>query len=90
MLARHHLSDLTRFEICDFNLTADHVDGSFPCVDGDAELRPLHHGCEVGSLDLEMLDVALFNVEQDRAGLLQDRRRESFLLLGGDADHGIR
>ena len=84
------MGDLARFEICDLDLTADHVDGGLPCVDGDAELRALHHGREVGSLDFEMLDVALFNVEQDRAGLLQDRRRESFLLLGGDADHGIR
>src|SRR3954469_19142681 len=41
MLARHHLSDLARFEICHFNLTADHVDGGLPCVDGDAELRAL-------------------------------------------------
>src|SRR5215218_540597 len=81
MLARHHLSDLARLEVCDFHLTANHVDGGIPCIDGDAELRALHHGCEVGSLDLEMLDVALFNVEQDRAGLLLDRRRESFVLL---------
>src|SRR5207244_2889524 len=59
MLARHHLGDLTRFEICDLDLTADHVDGGLPCVDGDAELRALHHGRKVGSLDFEMLDVAL-------------------------------
>ncbi len=90
MLASHHLSDLARFEICHFNLTADHVDSGLAGVDGDAELRALHHGGEVGGLDLEMLDVALFNVEQDRAGLLHDRRRQSFLFLGGDADHGIR
>src|SRR3954466_674937 len=38
VLARPHLSDLPRFEICHFNLTADHVDGGLACVDGDAEL----------------------------------------------------
>src|SRR5829696_9733597 len=59
MLAGHHLSDLARLEVRDFNLAADHVHGGLAGVDGDAELRALHHGCEVGSLDLEMLDVAL-------------------------------
>src|ERR1041385_8939979 len=33
VLARHHLSDLARLEICDFNLAADHVDSGLPRVD---------------------------------------------------------
>ena len=32
-------------------------------------------------LDLEMLDVALLHLEQDRAGLLQDRGRQPVLLV---------
>jgi hypothetical protein len=90
MLAGHHLRDLAGLEVRNFNLAADHVDAGLPRIDGDAELRALHHGGEVRRLDFEMLDVALFDVEQDRARLLHDRRRQPFLLLDGDADHGIR
>ncbi len=52
-------------------------------VHGDAKLRALDHGGEIGGLDLEMLDVALFDLEQDRTGLLHDRRRQPVLLLAG-------
>jgi len=36
MLAGHHLSDLTRLETRDVNLTADHVNGCFSCIDRDS------------------------------------------------------
>jgi hypothetical protein len=37
-----------------------------------------------------MLDVALFDLKQDRTGLLQDRGRQPILLLGRQTDHRIR
>ena len=46
-------------------------------VHGDAELRALDHGGEIGRLDLEMLDVALLDLEQDRARLLDDGGRRA-------------
>ena len=82
MLSRHHLRDLARPEIGDLDLSADDVDAGVAGVDGDAKLRALDDRGEIGRLDLEMLDVALFHLEQDRTGLLHDRRRQSFLLLG--------
>ena len=54
--------------------------------DGDAELGALHHGGEIRRLDREMLDVPLLDLEQDRAGLLNDRRRQIRFLLCRDAN----
>src|ERR1700746_1619043 len=50
------------------------------------KMRALHHCGQIGRLDLEMLDVALLDLEQDRTGLLQDRGRHPVLLLGRQAD----
>ena len=90
MLTGHHLGDLAGLEIGDLDLATDHVDAGLAGGDGDAKLGALHHSGEIRRLDLEMLDVALFDLEQDRAGLLHDCRRQPFLLFGGYADHRIR
>ena len=86
-LSRHHLGDLTRPEIGDLDLSPDHVDASAGAADGDAKLRALDDRGEIGGLDLEMLDVALFHFEQDRAGLLDDRGRLPVFLFERQSDH---
>ena len=90
MLARLDLRDLSGAEIGHLDLAADHVHAGAGGIHGDAKLGALDDGGEVGGLDLEMPDVALFDLEQDRPGLLHDRGRQPFLLLGGHADHRIR
>ncbi len=87
MLARHDLRNLARPEVGDFDLATGHVDAGARGIHGDAKLRSLDHGGEVGGLDLKVLDVALFDLEQDRTGLLQDRRRQPVLLLGRQPNH---
>ena len=61
-----------------------------PLLDRDAELRALHDGGEIRRLDLEMLDVALLHLEQDRAGLLDDGGRHPVFAFLGNADRRIR
>ena len=70
MLAGHHLRDLAGLEVGNLDLAADDVDGGAGGAHGDAELCALDDGGEVGRLDLEMLDVLLLDLEQDRASLL--------------------
>src|SRR5205085_4174195 len=72
------------------DLSAPHIDTRTRAIDRDAELRALHDGGEIGRLDLEMLDVALLDLEQDRTRLLQDRSRHAVFLLGRHTDHRIR
>ncbi|MHC2378043.1 hypothetical protein ACVIHA_002418 [Bradyrhizobium liaoningense] len=85
----HELGNLARLEIGDFDLPAEHADLGAAGTHRDAELRSLDHGGEIGRLDLEMLDVALLDLEQDRTRLLDDGGREPLLLLGRQAHHRI-
>ena len=89
-LARHELGDLARPEVADLDLSAHDIDTGARGVHGHAELCALDHGGEIGGLDLEMFDVALLDLKQDRAGPLDDRGRQCFLLFGGQPDHRIR
>src|SRR6267378_616223 len=66
-LSGHYLRNLARPEVCDLNLSSDDVDGGPGGADGDAKPRALDDCGEVGGFDLEMFDVALFHLEQDRA-----------------------
>ena len=88
-LAGHHLGDLARPEIGDLDLSVQHAHLGAAGVHGDAELRALDDGGEIGRLDFEMLDVALFDFEQDRACLLHDGGRKPVLLLRRQADNGV-
>ena len=63
VLARLDLRDLPGPEIRHFDLATDHVDAGAQGIDRDTKPRALHHGGEVGSFDLEMLDVAFFDLE---------------------------
>src|SRR5215475_14011526 len=56
-LARQHQCDLPRLEVGNFNLSALHLDGGVLGIHRHAELGALHHSCEIGSFDLEMLHV---------------------------------
>ena len=76
-----HQRILAGLEIHHFDLAPEHVDVRATVVDRDAELRALHHGGEIRRLDLEMLDVALFDLEQDRTGLLNDGGRHAVGLV---------
>ena len=88
-LPRQDLGDLSGLEVGDLDLAAEHADLGAARIHGDAELRSLDHGGEIGRLDLEMLDVALLDLEQDRTCLLDDGGRETLLLLGRQADHRV-
>src|SRR6267143_6416129 len=61
-LSRQHLRYLARPEVRDLNLSSDHVDPRAAGIYRDAKLRALYDCGEVGGLDLEMLDVALFHL----------------------------
>ena len=86
-LTGHDLRDLARLEIRNFDLPPAHVDAGTGSLDGYAELRALDDGGKIRRLDFEMLDVALLDLKKDRAGLLNDRRRQPFFLFRRQTDH---
>jgi len=53
-------------------------------------LRTLHHGRQIRRLDFEVRNVALLDLQQNRAGLLGDRGRKAVFLLRRNADDRIR
>ena len=90
MLAGHHLSDLSGLEIGNLDLAAEDVDRGAGDAHGYAKLRTLDQGGGVRRVDLKMLHILSFDLEQDRARVLLDRGRETFLLFRGKAEYRIR
>ena len=72
------------------DLTSQHVDMRALIVHGDAEVRAFHDGREVGRNHLEVVDLALVDIEQYRARAFDDGRRHAVMIFFRNIDHGIR
>ena len=88
-LTGHDLGDLTRLKVRDFDLPSVDFYARTGGVDPDIELCAFDDSCKVRRFDSKVFDVAFFDLQQDRTGLLHNGCREAVILFGWQTHYRI-